>query len=89
MAGDVEETSSDDVIEHVYNYKTKSEYPLGASESKKRAIRKKATKFVVKDGELYYIQGQTKHKVSTTLNGFINTVLNECIGGKTVEICIF
>ena len=47
MAGDLEEFSSDDVIaEHMYryNYKTKNEYPLGASESKKRAIRKKATK---------------------------------------------
>ena len=40
------------------------QYPDGAHESKKRAIRKKVKRFVVKDGELYYIQGETKHKVS-------------------------
>ena len=42
----------------------KNQYPDGAHESKKRAIRKKAKRFVVKDGELYYIQGKTKHKVN-------------------------
>ena len=34
-------------------YRTKNQYPDGANESKKRAIRKKAKKFVVKDGELF------------------------------------
>ena len=72
MASDVEGSSSDEDIEQVYVYKTKNQYPDGAHESKKRAIRKKAKRFVVKDGELYYIQGKTKHKVSIRLNGFIN-----------------
>ena len=57
MASDVEGLSSDeDIVEQVYVYKTKNQYPDGAHESKKRAIRKKAKRFVVKDGELYYIQ---------------------------------
>ena len=30
---------------------TKTQYPEGAHESKKRAIRKKAKRFVVKDGD--------------------------------------
>ena len=73
MASDVEGSSSDeDIVEQVY--KTKNQYPDGAHESKKRAIsvRKKAKRFVVKDEELYYIQGKTKHKVSIRLNRFIN-----------------
>ena len=62
--GDVEGSGSDeDIIEQVYVYKTNNQYPDGAHESKKRAIRKKAKRFVMKDGEFYYIQGKTKHKV--------------------------
>ena len=67
MASDVEGSGSDEDIEQVYVYKTKNQYPDGAHESKKRAIRKKAKRFVVMDGELYYIQGKTKHKVSNLI----------------------
>ena len=71
-ASDVKGSSSDkDIVEQVYVYKTKNQYPDGARESKKRVIRKKAKRFVVKDGELYYIQRKTKHKVSIRLNDFI------------------
>ena len=65
MASGVEGSSSDEeIIEQVFIYRTKNQYPDGANESKKRAIWKKARKFVVKDGELFYIEGKTKHKVS-------------------------
>lgn len=57
------ELDSDELIEEVYLYITANQYPEEASESRKRAIRKKAKKFIVKDGELYYKQGGTKHKV--------------------------
>ena len=33
-------------------------YPDGCSDTRKRVIRKKAAKFEVKDGELYYKQKQ-------------------------------
>ena len=59
-----ESDADDDIVEQVYHYLTKSEYPSGVSEHRKRGIRKKAKRFAVKDGELYYIQGKTKHKVS-------------------------
>ena len=63
MASGVEGSSSDEeIIEQVFIYRTKNQYPDGANKSKKMAIRKKAKKFVVKDGELFYIQGKTKHK---------------------------
>ena len=54
MASGVEGSSSDDkIIEQVFIYRTKNRYPDSANESKKRAIRKKAKKFVMKDGELF------------------------------------
>jgi len=43
MASDVEGLGSDeDIVEQVYVYKTKNQYPDGAHERKKRAIWKKA-----------------------------------------------
>ena len=52
-----------ELIEQVFLYLMYSEYPDGASESKKRIIRKKAKKFVIIKGELFYRQAATKHKV--------------------------
>lgn len=37
--------SDDEILEQVYRYLTKSQYPDGVSESRKRAIQKKAKKF--------------------------------------------
>ena len=45
MASDVEGSGSD---EDIYVYKTKNQYPDGAHESKKRAIRKKAKRSKVR-----------------------------------------
>ena len=59
-----ESDAADDIVEQVYHYLTKSEYPSSISEYRKRGIRKKAKRSAVKDRELYYIQGKTKHKVS-------------------------
>ena len=48
MASGVEGSSSDEeMIEQVFINRTKTQYPDGANESKKRAIRKKAKKLVV------------------------------------------
>ena len=50
----MEESSSDeDIIEQVYVYKAKNQYPDSAHESKKRTIWNKAKRFVMKDRELY------------------------------------
>jgi hypothetical protein len=38
------------------NYKTSGEYPPGATDNMKRSIRRKAKKFEVSDGEVFYIQ---------------------------------
>ena len=59
--------------EQIYLYITANEYPEDSSEGRKRAIRKKAKKFMVRDGELYYKQGETKHKVRLYVK---STILN-------------
>ena len=58
------EFNLDELIEQVYFYITKNEYPEGTSESRKCAIRKNAKRFIVSDGVLYYKQVKTKHTVS-------------------------
>ena len=44
----------DDLVEEVYLYMTKKTYPDGCLLNRKRQIRKKAEKFEIVDGELYY-----------------------------------
>ena len=52
------EERTEQLIEHAYTYLREKTYPDGCSDTKKRVIRKKAAKFEVKDGELYYKQKQ-------------------------------
>lgn len=42
------------LVEQVYAYLMQSQYPAGCDKNQKRVIRKKATRFVVRDRELYY-----------------------------------
>ena len=70
----------------MYHYLTKNEYPSGVSEYRKREIRKKAKRFTVKDGELYYIQGKTKHKVSFIIMGCLSYMVLHNTGGKIITI---
>ena len=48
------------LLEEAFAYRTEGKYPEGASDNKKRVIRKKANKFEVKDGELFYKQNYKK-----------------------------
>ena len=52
------EERTEQLIEQAYTYLREKTYPDGCSETRKRVIRKKAAKFEVKDGELYYKQKQ-------------------------------
>ena len=47
-----------ELVEQAYVYLTSATYPPGCDENRKRVIRKKAKKFELKDGELYYKQKQ-------------------------------
>ncbi len=62
----------EELIEQAYTYLTQKTYPDGCTATRKRVIRKKAAKFEVKDGELYYKQKQ-KGKVNsvTCLNSIL------------------
>ena len=51
-----------DLVEEAYRYLTDKTYPNGTTENRKRAIRNKAKKFIIKDGELFYRKKQ-KEKV--------------------------
>ena len=51
-----------DLVEQAYRYLTDKTYPNGATENRKRAIRNKAKRFIIKDGELFYKKKQ-KEKV--------------------------
>ena len=61
---DTEEEAERDLqlVEEAYSYVTKKKYPPGCSDVRKRVIRRKAQKFIVKDGEMFYKQ-QKKGKV--------------------------
>ena len=50
----------DDLIDEGFLYVSEKKYPDGASATRKKIIRKKAEKFVVVDGELYYKPGKKK-----------------------------
>ena len=52
-----------DLVEQAYQYVTTRVYPEGCSDTRKRTIRKKAKKFEVKEGELFYKQ-KCREKVS-------------------------
>ena len=56
MADSSEEgdAKSGDLVEEAYEYLVRNVYPVGASVAHKRCIRRKAQKFVVKDGEMYF-----------------------------------
>ena len=56
------EERDQELVEQAYVYLTSTTYPPGCDENRKRVIRKKAKKFELKDGELYYKQKQ-KRKV--------------------------
>ena len=58
-----DEVEDDELIDQVFSYLVSNVYPDDSSEYKKRVIRKKAKKFLVIKGELFYRQSATKHKV--------------------------
>ena len=43
-----------DLVQEAYIYLTERRYPHGCADFRKRSIRKKAGKFVVRDGELFF-----------------------------------
>ena len=43
-----------DLFQEAYLYLTKHRYPPGCENSRKRSIRKKAGKFVVRDGVMFF-----------------------------------
>ena len=55
-----EEALSSDLVDAVYEYLMKKEYPKDCMATKKRQIRKKAEKFKIEAGELIYISNNGK-----------------------------
>ena len=67
LNGSGDEEIDDDLVELAYQYAVNQSYPEGCSDSRKRTIRRKAKKFAVIDGELFY-----KHRIKGRVSqGFI------------------
>lgn len=58
------ETEVVDLVEAAYQYITDTSYPDGCSKEQKRTIRRKATKFVVRNGVMFFKKKKKKGKVS-------------------------
>ena len=71
------EERTEQLIEQAYTYLREKTYPDGCSETRKRVIRKKAAKFEVKDGELYYKQKQNGKVILVDLCSFIFVCLQK------------
>ena len=48
------DSCEDALVDDVYAYVTQNSYPIGCSGTRKRPIRKRAERFSVKEGHLYY-----------------------------------
>lgn len=60
---DTEETGeAGDLVQEVYVYLTERRYPSNSTEARKRSIRRKAAKFSIRDGELYFKKKKKKGK---------------------------
>ena len=51
------------LVDAVFIYLTESRYSEGCSATRKRTIRKKAKKFVVRDGVMYFLKKKKKRQV--------------------------
>ena len=54
--------SDKDLLQAVYNYLLDKIYPKSATKNEKRVIRRKATRFEIVDGELYFKKKKKKSK---------------------------
>ena len=61
--------NEDDLLEKAFAYVTERRYPGGCLSNEKRIIRRKAAKFVVRNGELMYRKYKRKTKDGPKVNG--------------------
>ena len=54
MSSTDEDDVKENLVEEAYQYLRMKSYPAGASEGRKRCIRRKAAKFILKNGELFF-----------------------------------
>ena len=57
---DAEKEETSDLVDAVYEYLMKKEYPKDCTATKKRQIRKKVEKFRIEEGEFIYISNNGK-----------------------------
>ena len=69
---ELEVEEAGDLVQDVYTFLTERRYPPLCVESRKRAIRRKATKFVIHDGELFFQKKKKKARDGRKVWKFIN-----------------
>ena len=60
ISQDLDQAEENDLVEDVYIYLTKGQYPVNCAANRKRVIRRKAEKFRVRNGELFYIKKKSR-----------------------------
>ena len=61
--GDISQTldqAENELVEEVYIYLTEGKYPVTCAANRKRIIRRKAEKFRVQNGELFYLKKKSR-----------------------------
>ena len=85
------ESREQQLLEDAFSYRTEKQYPEGATENRKRVIRKKAAKCVVKDGVFFYKMKNKDIKVCVCVcshgNVLTSFVAFCCHVGGFAEIC--
>ena len=73
ISQDLDQAEENDLVEDVYIYLTEGKYPVDCAANRKRVIRRKAEKFRVRNGELFYIKKKSrKVNVGRKLSAFIS-----------------
>ena len=72
------------LLDDVYLYITTKSYPDGCSREKKRTIRRKAERFVIRDGQFFYIMNKGRKVLKSILGNDVgcnpsSVDFNDCL----------
>ena len=67
------------LLDHVFLYITSKSYPDGCTREKKRTIRRKAERFVIRDGQFFYIKNMGRKVLKSILGDDVGFNHHHCI----------
>ena len=81
------DSCEDALVDYVYAYVTQNSYPIGCSATRKRQIRKRAERFSVKEGHLYYTLKKGGKQVETRVLSAKHCLIVLFCVGNYCEVC--